>query len=121
MTLQPKPDRKEMMIYLEDEVTDPKVLLQPSKTTLVVVPCVFTRRIEAQEGRFTYSGEADGEHEFSLINPKEQKPWEKIECFSISAKSKKHIIGQLTQCRVHEGRIFPDLDGYARYLSESGL
>ena len=120
LRLKPKQKRKSMTVHLEDRRSRHTVTLQEeSSTPLLVVPWVYTSRIEAQSGRFTYSG-----HHHSQIPLDELEgptPWKRIRSFIIPAKSKARILRELRFSMIHEGSVFPDLDGIARYLSQGGL
>jgi hypothetical protein len=113
MMLRPRNERVEGTIYLEKLHTLSKTASDP----VIVSAPAFTRRIEAQSGRFTY---------WPSWCPLEscdsaKAPWRGIERFRIPGKAAFRIKKQLERIGIHEGALFPDLDGYARYLSEGGL
>jgi hypothetical protein len=53
--------------------------------------------------------------------PEADYPWQQIKCYKVPAKAKLNIKEQLRELKIHEGSIYADLDGYARYLSTEGL
>lgn len=107
---------------------------------LIIIPLVFTRRIEAQSSRFIYAGYAgntipdsdqvkNSKSEFyaaqALDNKDDAKkeefnPWETITEFSVPQKAKRSLLRQLRNAQIHHGTLFPDLDGYANYLRMGG-
>lgn len=114
MELKPLDDRRDTTVHLEAG----QPLTEYTKVPVLVVPRCFTRRIEAQAGRFVYFGNCrDPLDDFADA---ERRPWLELDCWTISC-SKKEICKQLEYYQIHEGTMFPDLDGHARYLAEGGL
>ena len=105
-------DRKKITIHLESGDKFPKYINCP----LLVSPKPFDPRIVAQSGRFTYTPENN-----SLEKIIGKKPWESLIYYKIPVKNKKSILLELENMQIHEGTLFPDLDGWARYLSKGGL
>lgn len=119
-----------------------EILLSDAKNALIIVPLVFTRRIEAQSARFIYDGysAADyikinkekieeceaAESEFyadkALDNlpRKTDHPWTNITAYTVPQGDKKKLLRQLRNAQIHHGTLFPDLDGYANYLRMGG-
>jgi len=111
MELRPKRERKDLTVHLEsgdDICTD-------LKSPVIVVPRPWTQRVSAQAGRFTYSTKSLGKYRTKNV------PWSKLTKYPISKKTKGSLRKELQRVQIHEGTMFPDLDGYARYLSEGGL
>ena len=109
-----------------------------ARNALIIVPLVFTRRIEAQSARFIYAGYMikdknkvkaesikSNNSEFytdSALDKQSNKrlPWKKITKYKIPAESKASLLRQLRNAQIHHGTLFPDLDGYANYLRMGG-
>lgn len=104
---------------------------------LIIVPLVFTRRIETQSARFVYTGylgkilldpqkiNSEEYSEYCASNAidkykNDPLPWKKITTYRIPSKSKKTILKQLRSSQIHHGTLFPDLDGYSQYLRMGG-
>jgi hypothetical protein len=114
MTLRERDKRQQTTVHLED--SEP---LRPNLDhPLIVVPRPFTPRIAAQSGRFTYSIDT---RPLDQIPNDGRPPWLKIERWRVGQKSKNKIRAQLRSIGVHDGSLFPDIDGYARYLCEGNL
>lgn len=86
----------------------------------VIVPWVFNNRIEAQHGRFTYSGERHIKVGLEDITD-DKKPWTTLNWFEVPARNKNKIKRELEKIQIHERTLFPGLDGLARYLLSGGL
>ncbi len=129
---------------------DANMDVQDAKKLLIVIPLVFTRRIESQASRFLYMGNLSDicvkldNGNIKLYNNEEQiqfdslslfnnnsantmycnldnKPWKgAILKYVIPSEFKEKILKELRKCQIHEGTIFSDLDGYARYLGDGG-
>lgn len=123
-----------------------KLSLEKAHGPIIVVPLVFTRRIEAQAARFIYTGYAGQQVpdrssiQKYLENVSEHKdsdpeiyanlavdrlstgnlPWKAIKKYLIPRKIKKHLLRQLRNGQIHHGTLFPDLDGYSIYLGTGG-
>jgi len=124
MTLKPKGLRTAWTVYLDHHEPRGKEHLRLSSAEpLIVVPWAFTRRIEMQAGRFTYWGHQLGlrEKPTSLDTVVESCPWQSLVSYVVSNEVKEALRHDLEICMVHEGRLFPDLEGTARYLGEGGL
>jgi len=124
MTLKPKEHRPTGTVYLDRHKTPRDERLQgPSLAPLIVVPWAFTRRIEMQAGRFTYWGHQLSlkEEPTSLDKATESCPWNSLLSYTVSAAVKKDLRDDLEICMVHQGRLFPDLEGTASYLGQGGL
>ncbi len=129
-------------VYPEDRETP--FSLEDADRPLIVVPLVFTRRIEAQSSRFIYAGHAakfhpkNGKtqthnatseksppaeifHEDALDELSETiRPWKEIRKFRVKENAKVKILRQLRNAQIHHGTLFPDLDGYSAYLASGG-
>jgi len=114
MQLLKKDCRQDMTIYLEQEATIP---IEP-KTPLIIIPKPVSPRITAQTGRFSYSKERKPLDEYDST---EKKPWSTITEYRVPSNKKNNIRRELESLQIHEGTMFPDLDGYARYLASGGL
>lgn len=133
MKLKPKIDRIKLTVHLDEEykvfnrhIPNPQNLPNQKRGPLVVVPCVFTRRIEAQAGRFIYTGEKGDIPLDKVIRgagslSPEEVPWEEIDFIEVPKNLKGDIRKELDACFINERTLFPDLDGCARYLSEGGV
>lgn len=111
--------------------------LDKARKPLIIVPLVFTRRIEAQASRFIYTGHA------GQLNPSEVKkseapyqepfaeqaldkiaiannPWLSIKKYEVPSKAKKNILRQLANVLITHGTLFPDLDGHSAFLAAGG-
>jgi hypothetical protein len=134
MELLPRIRRQEHTVYVGTDSlrmggfpSSPNV--PPSMDTpLVVVPHILTRRIEAQTGRFIFWPLDEGIENYThpaapgeAPQPEADYPWQQIKCYKVPAKAKLNIKEQLRELKIHEGSIYADLDGYARYLSTEGL
>jgi hypothetical protein len=123
MELKPKEDRKSSTKYLgidreKTDADDGDELI--AKIPLLVVPRILTRRIETQAGRFVY---ADMALPVATSYPYgAQLPWKlPLKYYTVPESAKKHIKEELRTYRIHEGTMYADLDGYARYLKNGGL
>jgi hypothetical protein len=90
---------------------------------LIIVPRILTRRIEAQAGRFLFwpISRPDGVDKHTNPTSPELYPWRSIVNFTVPAEKKPSIKDQLRAFRIHEGSMYADLDGYARYIKDGGL
>lgn len=113
MTLLPKLEREKMTIYYEESKA--KINEHP-KTPLIIIPRPVTPRITAQTGRFTYSI-----NDTQLDRYEKRKPWKNIRKLIVPADAKESIKKELAIIQIHEGTMFPDIDGYAEYLANGGL
>lgn len=122
MQLKNKEDRGGMTVHLEDYHETGRIeLSRRMSAPQVVVPCVFTRRIEAQSGRFTFSGHADPQKSLEEVSP-DATPWSVLTFFEVpEGKAKEDILKELDAMRINEGTVFPDLDGVASHLANGGL
>lgn len=126
MDLKPRKYRELQTVYLDQRHPETEQQLQKkTQTPCIVVPWAFTRRIEAQAARFTYSGH---EHEPAGDNPtpldqveSSSAPWSRLRQERVPKERKEKLASELEKCLIHEGRMFPDLDGWARYLARGGL
>lgn len=112
MKLKDKQHRADMTIHLESGEEFPLDNCGP----LLIVPKPFDTRFTAQSGRFSYYSNSD-----SLNDIKGEVPWENLTRYLIPLKSKPQILKKLQCMQIHEGTLFPDIDGYARYLTGGGL
>ena len=121
MRLKPPSERIECTVHLEERVK----LIENTAVPTLVVPRPFSRRIEAQVGRFIYFGSYEGaleDYASLLANPHPPPaPFQELEAFRVQADSKNEIQRELAHLQVHGGTMFPGIDGYARYLAEGGL
>lgn len=80
--------------------------------TMVFEPRHVTPRIRAQAGVFTVHGCIDGESRFAPLenNPDQHDRLTKL---FVSADHFDELRAELLQCGVHDGSLFPDLDGLA--------
>lgn len=123
-----------------------KISLEKAHGSLIIIPLVFTRRIEAQAARFIYTGyaseaipdrvsiqkylerEAEDKTSHSEIYaslavdklPASNLPWRSIKKYRVPRDAKKHLLRQLRNGQIHHGTLFPDLDGYSTYLASGG-
>lgn len=127
------------------ETEKKEVSFKAANKPLVIIPLVFTRRIEAQSARFIYTGYAGnnipdstqiknsnseaGEfyavqaldaHSRNDVKEEELNPWEEITTFIVPHETKQNLLRQLRNAQIHHGTLFPDLDGYANYLRMGG-
>ncbi|MBS0586598.1 MAG: FRG domain-containing protein [Proteobacteria bacterium] len=151
MKLKAKKDREGETIRVgqnEDKSSFNKPDLQLKKIdkAVIVVPLVFTRRIETQSARFVYFGHLSKEkipsRDQLIDSVRAQKefycekaidilseaqffhspnPWEEIISYKIPKISKQKILTQLRNAQIHHGTLFPDLDGYSQYLRMGGI
>ena len=116
MILMRSAERTEMSVHVANRKTHRR--MKNPRGPLILVPWAFTQRIEAQAGRFTYSGHS------KPMTPLDEfegtKPWKDLGWFKVSSVSKIQILRELDVCLIHEATLFPDLDGCARYLSKGG-
>ncbi|UCE73238.1 MAG: FRG domain-containing protein [Methanomassiliicoccales archaeon] len=112
MELKPRNKRMDLTIHLEDYEKLPERPTSP----LLVVPRPFTPRIAAQAGRFTCSIDPTPLNSYT-----KKRPWTEMRQWKILGKSKKRIRKELSMLQVHEGTMFPGLEGYAKYLAGGGL
>lgn len=124
MKLKEKKDRSPQTIHLED----PKDEWEFKEKTkefcpLVVVPLVFTRRISAQSGRFIYAAFLKDYNDCIYKNHQNHlhAPWSSIEKYRIRKRDKLQLLARVRALDIHEGRMFPDMGGWAKYLSNGGL
>ena len=136
MKLLPPKERQDMTIHLEEQKTasnsseseaDKIVGTTGQRSPLVVVPLSFTRRIDAQSGRFIYCGcmsevqPPPGSNDIALppVPLREwtqKKPWIKIDQWIIPADQRDEVLKQIRILGFHDGKMFPDLKGWANYL-----
>lgn len=113
MELKPTAERQIETVHLELN----EELHRDADYPQLVVPPAFARRIAAQQGRFTYTPFAD-----ALDTIKHHRtPWRFLQSCTVPADSKRQLLAELQQCAIHEGTLFQDLDGFARYLADGGL
>jgi hypothetical protein len=118
MRLKPTHRRKPSTIQIEARYK--KLSPKRCKGPVVLLPWAFTRRIEAQAGRFTYS--VHRHPEIPLDKCPEPKPWVgPIHNLVVPHDLKATIREELDRCLIHRGTLFPDLDGCAKYLADGGL
>lgn len=136
MKLLPPKGRDDLTIHLEEQQpgaggdqspADKKVQISGQRSPLVVVPLSFTRRIDAQSGRFIYCG-CMAESQPPVGSPdinlpqvplrdwKHKKPWVKIDQWVIPAGQRDEVLKQIRILGFHDGKMFPDLKGWANYL-----
>jgi hypothetical protein len=124
MTLKAKELRPDWTVYLDRHKPHREERLQGSSLApLIVVPWAFTRRIEMQAGRFTYWGHHLGlkKEPTPLDKAAESCPWGSLISYVVNSDLKERLRDDLEICMIHDGRLFPDLEGTARYLGEGGL
>lgn len=114
MRLKPKGAREELTVHLEDETTYRHI--ENPAGPLVVVPWVFTHRIEAQGGRFIYC-KSTPTVPLEKQDITEFTPWEQLDSYQIPTGVKDSIIEELRFCSINYASLFPDLDGWAHYLT----
>ena len=112
MEFLPYDRRDKMTVHLESDEKFPHKITTP----LLISPKPFDARIFEQSGRFTYSTEFT-----SLEEIQGEKPWQTINFCIIKSNNKIKVLKELENMQVNEGRLFPDFDGSARYLSSGGL
>jgi len=112
MNLKDRKYRKKSTTYLGQT----PLKLNAKYPQLVVAP-VLTRRIEAQAGRFTYWPSRKKIDE----STNQYRPWTSITPARVERSRKLEILCELAQVSVHEGTLFPGLDGYANYLAGGGV
>jgi len=133
-------DSKNLSIRIGQNLdAHPKMnLLEDVTKPLIVVPLVFTRRIEAQAFRFIYAGHAgkldpnrktqrEASHEDEIFRAAALDklsspilPWSIIRKYRVLVDAKVNILRQLRNAQIHHGTLFPDLDGYSAYLASGG-
>lgn len=125
-------DRKNLNIRIGQTVNVRQKMdsLEEVTQPLIVVPLVFTRRIEAQGSRFIYAGHAGrlnpksetfSKMALDNISKKRKKlPWKNIKKYRVLGGAKVKILRQLGNAQIHQGTLFPDLDGYSAYLASGG-
>lgn len=113
MALKPADQRMEHTVHLEEG----EPLKERSEVPVLVVPRPFSRRIEAQVGRFIYFGLYTG----PLEAYRGFAPFTSIGSWKIAQSDKLSIRDELAKLQIHGGTMFPGLDGYARYLADGGL
>jgi hypothetical protein len=107
--------RKRCTCHLEEN----QELNECAKLPTLVVPKPFSRRIEAQVGRFIYFGRWT--QPLESISDTRRFPFQSIGCWIVTSGAKEGIRRELTHLQIHGGTMFPGFDGYARYLAEGGL
>jgi hypothetical protein len=112
MALKEQAQRKDMTIHLETGEPFDEKRLGP----ILVVPKPFDARFRAQSSRFSYYAKS-----IPLNNVEGEMPWNSLIYHIIPFKNKESIKQELQHLQIHEGHLFPDLDGYARYLADGGL
>ncbi|RJO74293.1 MAG: FRG domain-containing protein [Myxococcales bacterium] len=121
MELKNPSDRQLTTVHLEEK----KELREDYSAPCLVIPRPFNRRIEAQAGRFTYSTCRDALDKICSKDPYADKrvPWRRMIKWVVPANeaNKKKILEELGLCQIHDGTVFADLDGFARYLAGGGL
>lgn len=131
MKLKEKKDRVDNSYYVgqEKDYTLPFSVNQPT----LVVPKINARRIDSQSARFIYMGHLGSLKVSDMLWSKEEKecnsycddnknvPWESIEKIIVPQKQKKYIRTQLLSLQIHEGTMFPGIEGYAMHLSNGGI
>ena len=131
----------------KDDKNKSTILPEIANNALIVVPLVFTRRIEAQSARFIYAGYA-GFHDVDEFKIKEtvnkkitvnglplefysklaldelpnkiERPWKSLTKCRVPKEDKATLLRQLRNAQIHHGTLFSDLDGYADYLRMGG-
>jgi hypothetical protein len=127
MTLKPKEDRRKQTIYVGSETVDAgldgvqKDLKPVVGQPLIVVPRILTRRIDAQAGRFIYWPKLTAVDDPASYDLFDDTPWQKLQMYTVAEGHKDTIKKHLRALRIHEGTMYADLDGYARYLAGGGL
>ncbi len=115
--------------------------LEKEHRALIIVPLVFTRRIESQSSRFVYAGHLSGIQPISEAIEKHSHdseyykdsaldklieksdipcPWKEIDKIIVPHSAKENLLRQLRNVQIHNGTLFPDLDGYSHYLKMGG-
>lgn len=122
MSLKKKEEREHKTVYVGEQNNEGgRISSRNSYENKIVVPWAFHRRIEAQTSRFVYCGALLDESTSLNKQPIKTSAWESINRAVIPIDSKEHIRKQLEKMYLHEGTMFPSLDGYASYLSGGGL
>lgn len=80
-------------------------------STYKFLPAVTNSRMAAQMGLFTIQGKPK-----TKLDDQLKKSWRLIK-YKISSKNKGRILYDLFRLGVHEGTLFPDVDGIARHLT----
>ncbi len=113
MRLKEKQQRSGLTLHLEDK----KAFLEDETPIgpLLIVPWIFTDRIESQGGRFIYCG-SDPYTPLENHEINEKVPWDLLDSYEIPSCCKKSILKELRFCSIHNATLFPDLDGWAKYL-----
>jgi hypothetical protein len=112
MKLKAKEDRRGSTVHLESGDQLPRVADVP----MIVIPRPWSPRVSAQAGRFTYCTRREALDSAILSGP-----WTELIKHEFSRKKKRRMRQELANLQVHEGTMFPDLDGYARHLAGGGL
>ena len=123
MRLAPKSERDHLTVHLEDpsDTWADRVESTRALYPLLVVPLVFTHRIAAQGGRFVYAAFLqDGRKGIDEIGLKD-KPWSMLERYRVPAEERQALLQRLTIIGMHEGTLFTDLEGWAKYLRDGNL
>lgn len=136
-------DVKNLSIRIGQHVDAPTKMNSLENVTkpLIVVPLVFTRRIEAQASRFIYAGHGGKldpnrkTQQHTVSAPQKDEifrdaaldtlsspilPWSTIKKYRVLGDAKVKILRQLRNAQIHHGTLFPDLDGYSAYLASGG-
>jgi len=146
-------DEKKLTIRIGQNITknvenfdNRNIKLERARGPMIIVPLVFTRRIEAQAARFIYAGYAgsiipnkdklqkhinhgsqSGNSQPEIFDESaldkvfnKNLPWKNIKKYFVPRDRKQHILRQLRNAQIHQGTLFPDLDGYSAYLATGG-
>ncbi|HEY3783555.1 MAG TPA: FRG domain-containing protein [Fimbriimonadaceae bacterium] len=86
---------------------------------VIIVPRILTRRIEAQAARFIFNSTEKPVDDFT---GQAECAWsDLVPRFTVPFDKKLDILRELIDFRIHEGSMYADLDGYAKYLAHGGL
>jgi|GEM_PF-2842970 len=127
MRLKETTAREKLTLHLEDEKNPDDFIKDNQENPIVVVPLSFTRRIDAQSGRFidsrclvkdlvTKGGKKWVDIPSLHTWPTTHAPWIKIDQWIIPAEERVKVLDQLRILGFHDGKMFPDLKGWANFL-----
>lgn len=123
MELAPKEERQHLTVHLEDPSESWSEHVNSSRRLcpLLVVPLVFTHRIAAQAGRFVYAAYMNDSEKGLDTLQTPNKPWKSLVKYRIPASERQALLQRLTIIGMHEGTLFPDLEGWAKFLKDGNL
>lgn len=107
-------DRETVIEFVDVKKESPYELVR----TKVLAPNINNARVAAQSGWFTAFGLPSGKNTFLALEDDEYFNDQLVE-FRIAKSNFQNILHQLDQLGIHNGTIYPDLEGLCRHINYS--